>query len=119
MMLGLYKIDVFQVQQNISIFVTNLQNYMTVKEVISQIEQQIAMPQAEDFDNVGLLCGRPDHNVSGILVCHDALENVVEEAIERNCNLIVCFHPIIFSGMKKITGKNFIKLKKIFDRFFL
>ncbi|KQR93633.1 NGG1p interacting factor NIF3 [Chryseobacterium sp. Leaf180] len=82
---------------------------MTVKEVISQIEQQIAMPQAEDFDNVGLLCGRLDRNVSGILVCHDALENVVEEAIEKNCNLIVCFHPVIFSGLKKITGKNYVE----------
>ncbi len=82
---------------------------MTIKEVISIIERQIAIPQAEDFDNVGLLCGVPARNVSGILVCHDALENVVDEAVSRNCNLIVCFHPIIFSGLKSITGKNYVE----------
>lgn len=64
---------------------------------------------AEDFDNVGLLLGNPDDNASGILVCHDALEKVIDEAIAKNCNMIVCFHPIIFSGLKKITGKNYVE----------
>lgn len=82
---------------------------MTIKEVISVIENQIAMPQAEDFDNVGLLCGIPSRNVSGVLVCHDALENVIDEAIAKNCNLVVCFHPIIFSGLKSLTGKNYVE----------
>ncbi|KPH13476.1 Nif3-like dinuclear metal center hexameric protein [Chryseobacterium sp. ERMR1:04] len=82
---------------------------MTVSEVISKIEKRIPLQQAEDFDNVGLLCGVPTRNVSGILVCHDALENVVDEAINKNCNLIVCFHPIIFSGLKSITGKNYVE----------
>jgi dinuclear metal center YbgI/SA1388 family protein len=82
---------------------------MTIQKVIAEIEKHIAMSQAEDFDNVGLLCGLPERNVSGILVCHDALENVVDEAIQRNCNLIVCFHPIIFSGLKSLTGKNYVE----------
>jgi len=82
---------------------------MTISEVISKIEHRIPLQQAEDFDNVGLLCGYPDRNVSGILVCHDALENVVDEAIQKNCNLIVCFHPIIFSGLKSLTGKNYVE----------
>ncbi|MBL1222835.1 Nif3-like dinuclear metal center hexameric protein [Chryseobacterium sp. L7] len=82
---------------------------MTISEVISKIENRIPLQQAEDFDNVGLLCGVPDRNVSGILVCHDALENVVEEAIQKNCNMIVCFHPIIFSGLKSLTGKNYVE----------
>lgn len=82
---------------------------MTIREVISEIEKLIDMPQAEDFDNVGLLCGLPERNVAGIMVCHDALENVVDEAIHRNCNLIVCFHPIIFSGLKSLTGKNYVE----------
>lgn len=82
---------------------------MTIKEVISIIENQIAIPQAEDFDNVGLLCGVSDRNVSGVLVCHDVLENVVDEAITKNCNFIICFHPIIFSGLKSITGKNYVE----------
>lgn len=82
---------------------------MKLRTVISKIEEEISIRQAEDFDNVGLLCGVPDRDVSGILVCHDALENVVEEAIQKNCNLIVCFHPIIFSGLKSITGKNYVE----------
>ncbi|MCY0968008.1 Nif3-like dinuclear metal center hexameric protein [Chryseobacterium wangxinyae] len=82
---------------------------MTIQKVIAEIEKHIAISQAEDFDNVGLLCGLPERNVSGILVCHDALENVVDEAIHRNCNLIVCFHPIIFSGLKSLTGKNYVE----------
>ncbi len=82
---------------------------MKLRTVISKIEEEISIRQAEDFDNVGLLCGVPDRDVSGILVCHDALENVVDEAIKKNCNLIVCFHPIIFSGLKSLTGKNYVE----------
>jgi dinuclear metal center YbgI/SA1388 family protein len=82
---------------------------MKIREVISKIEKRIPLQQAEDFDNVGLLCGSWDRNVSGILICHDALENVVDEAIHKNCNLIVCFHPIIFSGLKSLTGKNYVE----------
>lgn len=64
---------------------------------------------AEDFDNVGLLVGNQEANATGILVCHDALETVIDEAIAKKCNLVVCFHPILFSGLKKITGKNYVE----------
>ena len=49
----------------------------------------------EVFDNVGLLVGDYNTDVSGVLVTLDTLENIVDEAIEKNCNLIVSFHPII------------------------
>lgn len=79
---------------------------MKLYEIISVLEEMAPTPYAEDFDNVGLLVGDANQEIKGILVCHDALENVIDEAITEKCNLIVCFHPIIFSGMKKITGKN-------------
>lgn len=82
---------------------------MTIREVISEIEKRIPIQQAEDFDNVGLLCGLPEREVNGILVCHDALENVIDEAIEKKLNLVVCFHPIIFSGLTSLTGKNYVE----------
>ena len=82
---------------------------MTVNQVISILKSTIPLSQAEDFDNVGLLCGDFEREVSGILVCHDALENVVDEAIAKDLNLIVTFHPIIFSGLKSITGKNYVE----------
>ena len=82
---------------------------MTIKNCITEIEKRIPLAQAEDFDNVGLLCGNPEREVIGILICHDALESVIDEAIQKKCNLIVCFHPIIFSGLKSITGKNYVE----------
>ncbi|WHT39942.1 Nif3-like dinuclear metal center hexameric protein [Myroides sp. mNGS23_01] len=82
---------------------------MKVKDIFPILDELAPLGYAEDFDNVGLLVGSPEQEVSGILVCHDALETVVEEAIEQNCNFIVCFHPILFSGLKKITGKNYVE----------
>ncbi|MGA9213465.1 Nif3-like dinuclear metal center hexameric protein [Kaistella sp.] len=82
---------------------------MTVNEFVDDLKKIIPLSQAEDYDNVGLLCGNPDREITGILVCHDALENVVDEAIAKGLNLIVTFHPIIFSGLKSITGKNYIE----------
>ncbi|QDP84051.1 Nif3-like dinuclear metal center hexameric protein [Chryseobacterium sp. SNU WT5] len=82
---------------------------MTVNQIICDLKTLIPLSQAEDYDNVGLLCGQADREVTGILVCHDVLEHVVDEAITKNLNFIVCFHPIIFSGLKSITGKNYVE----------
>jgi dinuclear metal center YbgI/SA1388 family protein len=82
---------------------------MKIKEIITVLEEMAPLAYAEDFDNVGLLTGNQDNEATGILVCHDALENVIEEAITKNCNLVVCFHPILFSGLKKITGANYVE----------
>jgi dinuclear metal center YbgI/SA1388 family protein len=83
--------------------------FMKIKEILSLLEEIAPLSYAEDFDNVGLLVGNQELESTGVLVCHDALETVVEEAITKNCNLIVCFHPILFSGIKKITGKNYVE----------
>ena len=82
---------------------------MQVKEVLNLIEKEIPLSYAEDFDNVGLLVGNPGQEVSGILVTHDATEEVVEEAISKKMNLIVSFHPIVFKGLKSLTGKNYVE----------
>ena len=82
---------------------------MKIKEILSFLEEMAPLAYAEDFDNVGLLVGDSNNQTTGILVCHDALENVIEEAIAKKCNLVVCFHPILFSGLKKITGKNYVE----------
>lgn len=82
---------------------------MKIREFITQFNAVLPLQEAEDFDNVGLLCGHPDADISGILVCHDALEEVVDEAIANKTNLMVTFHPIIFSGLKSITGKNYVE----------
>ncbi|WP_010250657.1 Nif3-like dinuclear metal center hexameric protein [Myroides injenensis] len=82
---------------------------MKIKEIIPVLEELAPLAYAEDFDNVGLLVGSYDLEVTGILVCHDALEEVVEEAIDKKCNFIICFHPILFNGLKSITGKNYVE----------
>jgi dinuclear metal center YbgI/SA1388 family protein len=80
-----------------------------IKEIFPILEQMAPLAYAEDFDNVGLLVGNQENELSGVLVCHDALESVIDEAIAKKCNLVVCFHPILFSGLKKITGKNYVE----------
>lgn len=82
---------------------------MTIQHIISYIEEIAPLSYAEDFDNVGLLVGNNQAKVTGVLVTLDTLENVVQEAIDHNCNLIVSFHPIIFSGLKKITNKSYVE----------
>ena len=82
---------------------------MKIQEILSVLEEMAPLSYAEDFDNVGLLVGNASTEATGVLVCHDALENVIDEAISKSCNLVVCFHPILFSGIKKITGKNYVE----------
>ncbi|KGO90265.1 Nif3-like dinuclear metal center hexameric protein [Flavobacterium suncheonense] len=82
---------------------------MKIREILSVLEEMAPLAYAEDFDNVGLLVGDANAEATGVLVCHDALESVIDEAVAKNCNLVVCFHPILFSGLKKITGKNYVE----------
>lgn len=82
---------------------------MKIKEILAVLDNMAPLAYAESFDNVGLLVGNQNEECSGVLVCHDALEAVIEEAIAKKCNLVVCFHPILFSGLKKITGKDYVE----------
>lgn len=82
---------------------------MIVQDVINHIEALSPLAYAEDFDNVGLLVGNKNSKLTGVLVTLDTLETVIDEAIKTNCNLIVSFHPIIFKGLKKLTGKTYVE----------
>ncbi len=82
---------------------------MIIQEVIDILEEFAPLKYAEDFDNVGLLVGDPSTKVNGALITLDTLETTVDEAIEHKCNLIISFHPIIFSGLKKLNGKNYVE----------
>jgi len=82
---------------------------MTVRDIIGILEEISPLAYSEDFDNTGLLVGNEQMEISGVLITLDTLETVVDEAIEKGCNLIVSFHPIIFSGLKKITGRTYVE----------
>ena len=82
---------------------------MKIAEIISFLETIADPSLQESYDNTGLITGESNWECSGIIVSLDAIEEVVKEAIERKCNLIVAHHPIIFGGLKKINGKNYVE----------
>ncbi len=82
---------------------------MKVKDVAQILEELAPLAHTEDFDNTGLLVGDPNTGVKGILVTLDTLESVIDEAIQKECNLVVSFHPIIFKGLKKLTGSTYVE----------
>lgn len=82
---------------------------MKVSDVTRCLEFVAPRAYQESYDNSGLLTGHPDQEVTAILVTLDCTEAVVEEAIKRKCNLIIAHHPIIFKGLKKLTGSNYVE----------
>ena len=81
---------------------------MTVKDVIDFLNDYAPLEYAEDFDNAGLIVGDKNNKVSGILICHDSIPEVIDEAINLGYNLIISFHPILFKGIKKLTPNNYV-----------
>jgi dinuclear metal center YbgI/SA1388 family protein len=82
---------------------------MKIQDVTNYLEELAPLAYAESFDNVGLLVGNYNTGVTGVLVTLDSLEETVDEAIAKNCNLIISFHPIIFSGIKKLNGNTYVE----------
>jgi dinuclear metal center YbgI/SA1388 family protein len=82
---------------------------MKITDVINMLEEVAPLAYAEGFDNTGLLVGDSAKKVTNILVTLDTLEAVLDEAIEKDCNLIVSFHPIVFTGLKKFTGNTYVE----------
>lgn len=80
-----------------------------IKDVAAFLESWAPRAYQESYDNSGLQVGDPETPVKGILVSLDATEAVVEEAVQRGCNLVVSHHPIIFKGLKSLTGKTYVE----------
>ena len=82
---------------------------MKIAEIIQTIEDFAPISYQESYDNAGLLTGDKLAACTGVLIALDVTEAVVEEAIASRCNLIVAHHPLIFSGLKRLTGSNYIE----------
>lgn len=82
---------------------------MKIKELISYLEQIAPPVYQESYDNSGLIVGNANTELTGVMICLDSTEAVLEEAKAKNCNLVVAHHPIVFKGLKKITGKNYVE----------
>lgn len=82
---------------------------MKIVEII-QFLARIAPPQyQESYDNAGLIVGNPATELTNILICLDVTEDIVNEAVEKGCNLIVAHHPIVFKGLKRLNGNNYVE----------
>lgn len=79
---------------------------MKVKDICRVIEAIAPLSYQENYDNAGLIIGDAEQEVQEILLCLDSTEAVVDEAIEKGCNLIIAHHPLVFKGLKRINGKN-------------
>lgn len=82
---------------------------MKIRDITHYLEQIAPLSLQENYDNAGLLTGNADWECSGIITTLDATEDVVLEAIEKKANLVIAHHPIIFGGLKKITGRNYVE----------
>jgi len=82
---------------------------MILNNIISELEKFAPISLQETYDNCGLLTGNKDQQITGAILCLDCTEDVIEEAINRNCNLVIAHHPIVFVGLKKLNGSNYVE----------
>ncbi|MCF0159322.1 MAG: Nif3-like dinuclear metal center hexameric protein [Bacteroidaceae bacterium] len=82
---------------------------MKIKEVLNALERFAPLPLQDSYDNAGMQVGLTDAEVSGVLLCLDVTEAVVDEAQRLGFNLIVSHHPLIFRGLKRITGATYVE----------
>jgi len=82
---------------------------MKISQIIEILEDFAPLVLQESFDNSGLQVGDISQKVKGILLCLDVTEDVLEEAIELDCNLIISHHPLLFKPIKRLSGKTYIE----------
>src|SRR4051812_30786877 len=81
---------------------------MNIAEIISHLESLAHPSLQEHYDNAGLITGSPAWACTGMVVSLDATEEVVLEARQKGCNLVVSHHPIVFGGLKRLNGSNYV-----------
>lgn len=80
-----------------------------IREIIAAIEKFAPLALQESYDNSGIQVGDVNQNATSALICLDITEEVIDEAIRMNCNLVISHHPLIFKGVKSLTGKDYIE----------
>lgn len=82
---------------------------MKLHQITSYLEQVAPLSLQESYDNSGLIVGDANKEVTKVLLCLDSIESIIDEAIDKKCELVIAHHPIVFSGLKSLTGKNYIE----------
>ena len=81
----------------------------TINQITAYLEQLVPLASQESYDNCGLLVGDKNTEVTNVLISLDCTEQIVEEAIQKNCQLIISHHPLLFKGIKKLTGGDYVQ----------
>lgn len=87
---------------------------MKVKELLNYLEEVCPLPYQESYDNCGLITGDKEKNITGVLLCLDSTEEVLKEAVKLKYNVVIAHHPILFSPVKKLTGKTYTERALIY-----
>ena len=82
---------------------------MKIKDVICALECFAPLPLQEDYDNAGLQVGLTEAEVSGVLLCLDVTEQIIDEARHQGCNMIVSHHPLIFRRLARVTSESYVQ----------
>lgn len=82
---------------------------MKLKEITDSIETFAPLAYQESYDNAGLICGNKNTEITSALICIDSTEDIIDEAISKGCNLVIAHHPIVFKGLKKFNGTNYVE----------
>lgn len=82
---------------------------MTIQDITTHLESIAPAHLQESYDNAGLLVGNPTTEVTGVLTSLDCTEDIIAEAKARGCNLVVAHHPIVFRGLKRFNGSNYVE----------
>src|SRR6185312_425507 len=82
---------------------------MKLSQLTAYLESLAPLAYQEEYDNSGLIVGRPDMEISQALISLDCTEAVVDEAITTGCQVIISHHPIVFKGLKKFNGKTYVE----------
>jgi len=82
---------------------------MKIADIIEYLEKLVPLSTQEEYDNCGLLFGNQEQLVSNVLISLDCTEEIIQEAIDKKCEMVISHHPIIFKGLKKITGSDYVQ----------
>ncbi len=82
---------------------------MKLQKLINYLESIAPSAYQESYDNSGLIVGDPNVSIKGVLICLDSTEDIIDEARKRKCNVVVAHHPIVFKGLKRFNGKNYVE----------
>ncbi len=82
---------------------------MKLKEITDCLETYAPLAYQESYDNAGLICGNKNMDITAALICLDSTEEVIDEAIAKGCNLVIAHHPIVFKGLKKFNGTDYVE----------